>query len=159
NGRDAGAILQHRAKRRTDAYRDRATDNRHATEKIHRQVDEMHRAALARRAAVDLSIELGEHRAQIAALADVMGVRAMRADDVVLEVPLPADAGGDCLLADAEMRWTAHVAFGIERLDALLDAPNFQHRAIECEADFARRSRWLLVLLEPTSRRGARRNH
>src|SRR5215831_12056390 len=119
----------------------------------------MHRAALARRTAVDLSIELGKHRAQVAALADVMGVRAMRADDVVFQAQVPADAGGDRLLADAEMRRTAHVAFGIERLDALLDAPNFQHRAIECEAHLARRSWWLLVPLEPASRRGARRNH
>src|SRR5215471_1473680 len=125
NDRDAGAILQHRAEGRTNTDRDRTADNRHATEKVHRQVDEMHRAALARGAAVDLAVELGEHRAQAAALTDVMGVRTMRANDVVFEAQMPAHACGDGLLTNAEMRRTAHVAFGVERLDAFLDTPNF----------------------------------
>src|SRR5215831_5371127 len=130
NDRDAGAILQHRAEGRTNTDRNRAADNRHATEKVHRQVDEMHRAALA--------VELGEHRAQAAALTDVMSVRTMRANNMILQTQMPAHAGGDGLLTDAEMSRTAHVAFRIQGLDALLDAPNFQHRAIKCEAHLAR---------------------
>ena len=107
---DCGAVLQHRTERGADADRDRAADDRHAAEEIDRQVDQMHRAALARGAAVDLAIELGEHGAQIAALADIVRVRAVRADDVVFQAQVPAYAGGDGLLADAEMGGAAHVA-------------------------------------------------
>src|SRR5258708_4750097 len=116
----------------------------------------MHRAALARGTAVDLAVELGEHRPQIAALADVVGMRAVRADDVVLEAQVLAHAGGHGLLADAEMGRAAHVALRIERLDALLDAADPEHRAIEREANVARRHRRLLAIDAADRRQGTR---
>src|SRR5882672_641869 len=116
----------------------------------------MHRAALARGAAVDLAVELGEHCPQVAALADVMGVRAVRADDVVFEAQVPAYARGHGLLADAEMGRAAHIALRVERLDALLDAPDPEHRAIERDANVARRHRRLLAIDAADRRQGTR---
>ena len=83
-------------------------------------------------------------RAQIAALADVVSVRAMGADDVVFQTQALAHAGGHRLLADAEMRGAAHVPFRVERLDALLDAANLQHRAVEGEARVPRQHRRIM---------------
>ena len=144
NRRDGGAVLQHRTERGADPDRDRAADDRNATEEIDGEIDQVHRAALARGTAVDLAIELGEHRAQIAALADVVSVRAMGADDVVFQTQAPAHAGGHRLLADAEMRGAAHVPFRVERLDALLDAANLQHGAVKREALVPRQHRRLV---------------
>src|SRR5258707_14741008 len=130
NDRDGGAILQHRAEGRTDADWDGAPDNRDAAEEVDRQVDEVHRAALARRAPVYFAIQFREHGPQAAALADVMRMRAVRADDVVFLAQVPAHPGRHRLLTDAEMSRTAHIAFRIERLDALLHPPNLQHGTI-----------------------------
>src|SRR5262245_59963335 len=143
--RERDAVLQHGAERRADADRDRAAHDRHAAEEIDREVDEMHRAAFARGATGSLAVELGEHRAQIAALAAVVGVRTMRTDDVVLELQVPAHARGHRFLADAEMGGAAHVALRVKRSDALLDAADFQHRAIEREPRLARQGGRLIA--------------
>src|SRR5262245_12861200 len=125
NGSDSGTVLQHRAKRRTDPDGNGAADNRHAAQEIDREVDEVHRAALARRAPVHLAVKLREHGAQAAAFADVVSMRAVRADDVVFRAQMPADASSHRFLADAEMRGTAHITLRIEVLDALLHPPDF----------------------------------
>ena len=156
NHRDCGAILQHRSERGSDADRDRAADDRNAAEEIDGEIDEVHRAPLARGTAVDLAIKLGEHRAQIAALADVVSVRAMGADDVVFQTQAPAHAGGHRLLADAEMRGAAHVPFRVQRLDPLLDPTDLQHRAVEREALVARDDRRLIPIDSAGRRSGTR---
>ena len=156
NHRDRGAILQHRSERGSDADRDRAADDRNAAEEIDGEIDEVHRAAFARGTAVDLAIELGEHRAQTAALADVVSVRTMGADDVVFPTQVPADARGHRLLADAEMRGAAHVPFRIQRLDALLDPADLQHRAVEREALVTRDDRRLIPIDSAGRRSGPR---
>jgi hypothetical protein len=156
NHRDRGAILQHRSERGSDADRDRAADDRNAAEEIDGEIDEVHRAAFARGTAVDLAIELGEHRAQTAALADVVSVRTMGADHVVFRTQIPADAGGHRLLADAEMRGAAHVPFRVQRLDALLDPADLQHRAVEREALVTRDDRRLIPIDSAGRRSGPR---
>ena len=64
------------------------------------------------------------------------------------QLQVPAHAGGHRFLADAEMGGAAHVALRVERRDALLDAADFQHRAIEREPRVAWQGR-RLVAAEP----------
>src|SRR5260370_6772172 len=79
NDRDGGAILQHRAEGRTDTDWDGAPDNRDAAEEVDRQVDEVHRSPLARRAPLHLALQFREHGPQPADLADVMPMRSVLA--------------------------------------------------------------------------------
>src|SRR5580704_228362 len=98
----------------------------------------MHRSALARGAAVYFSVQLREHGAQAAALADVMGVGSVGANHIILLFQIGTNSGGYRLLADAEMGRAAHVPLRIERLNALFDPSHAQHGTIECKARLLR---------------------
>ena len=70
----------------------------------------------------------------------------MGADDVVCQTQVLAHAGGHRLLTNAEMRGAAHVPFRVERLNALLDAADLQHPAIEGEARVPRQHRRIIPI-------------
>ena len=66
-------------------------------------VVEVHRAAVAVRAAFDLPVELGHDLVRVRALGERVPVRAVRGGEHVALLQRPADADGDGLLADGDV--------------------------------------------------------
>ena len=92
-----------------------------------RDVVEVHRAAVAVRAALDLAVELGHHLVRRRPVCEHVPMRAMRGADHVAVLERTADADRDRLLADAGVQETGELAGAEALLDLLLEAPDQQH--------------------------------
>jgi hypothetical protein len=88
----------------------------------------VHRAALAAAVPGVTAGQLGEHQAEVRALGDGVGVRAVPADHVVVAVERRAGADGDALLADAEVQQALQLPLGVQLGDLLLERPDPPHR-------------------------------
>src|SRR5258708_6389187 len=86
-----------------DSVQDRCRDHRRGSHHAARDVHEMHRAALAAGAAVDLAVELGNHGAQAAAFGEVHRVPPIRAEHDIRRRKRLAHPHGHRLLAYGEM--------------------------------------------------------
>ena len=90
-------------------------------------VVEMHRAAVAVRAALGLPVELGHQLVRMGALRERVTVRAVRRGDHVAVRERAADADGAGLLADRDVQESGQLAGAETLLDLLLEAPNEEH--------------------------------
>src|ERR671919_2957166 len=95
------------------------------------EVVQVHRAAIAVRAALELPVELGHDRIHMRSLRDRVPVRAMRGRDHVLALEGGADARGDRLLADRDVQEPRKLARPKALLDLLLEAADQEHLAGE----------------------------
>ena len=92
-------------------------------------VVEVHRAAVAVRAALRLAVELGHDLVRMRALRERMAVRAVRGGDHVAVLERPADADGTRLLPDRNVQEPGQLTRAEPLLDLLFEAPNQQHFA------------------------------
>ena len=92
-------------------------------------VVEVHRAAVAARAALQLAVELRHHRVDVRALGDRVPVRAVRRGDHVVRLERRHHARRDGLLADRDVQEARQLAGAEALLDLLLEAPDQQHLA------------------------------
>jgi hypothetical protein len=90
-------------------------------------------AALAGGAAGLAAIEFGQHAFQVAALGQIMGVTAMAAERQIVAPEMRGNADRRRLLADRQMGRAAHLLFGVEVADALLDQADAQDLPVEIE--------------------------
>ncbi len=114
-----------------DRVRDRRADHRRGAEDTRRDVDHVHRAALAACAAGRLAVELREHRAQIAALGEIERVRAIRTEDGVVAAQRFADADRHRLLPDRKVHRRLDHVGRIDARDLLFDAADPVERAVD----------------------------
>ena len=128
---------QLRGERRADGERDRGGDERHRAEEANLRRDQMHRAATAPGAPGRFAIQLGHHRGEVAALGQVVPMRAMATPDVVVPAERGADAGGDRFLADVEMARRLDLARLYQVRHALFESPDLAHAAIRLEQQLA----------------------
>ena len=143
--RDARLAAHLEGERRADHGRQAAADDGVRAHVAAGDVVEVHRAAVAVRAALDLAVQLGHHLVRRRPVGEHVPVRAVgRADHVVL-LERAADADGDRLLADARMQETGEVAGAEALLDLLLETPDQQHLAEELDQLLARQ----MLLPEP----------
>src|SRR3989338_9159872 len=98
----------------------------------------MHRAAAAFCATGFLAVDLRDHLLHPAALCDVVAMRAVRAEDVVLIHEVGADAGRDRLLADIEVDGTANVALKDGLDETFFHEPYPHHCAVEVQKQGSR---------------------
>ncbi len=94
-------------------------------------VVEVHRAAVAARAAFDLPVQLGHDRIDVRALGDRVAVRAVRRRDDVLALERRADSGRDRLLPDRDVQEAGKLARAEALFDLLLEPADQQHLAEE----------------------------
>src|SRR3989338_3068585 len=98
----------------------------------------MHRAAAAFCATGFLAVDLRDHLLHPAALCDVVAMRAVRAEDVVLIREVGAAAGRDRLLADIEVDGTANVALKDGLDETFFHEPYPHHCAVEVQKQGSR---------------------
>src|SRR5262249_5696411 len=82
--------------------------------------DEVHRAALAARAAGGLAVQLGDHLPQVAAAGPAEGVATVGAEDDVARAQRLADADRDRLLADRQVDRAPNAVPGKDACDLFL---------------------------------------
>ena len=114
-----------------DERREPAADDGVRAEVAALDVVEVHRAAVAVRAALHLPVELRHQRVRVRAARERVAVGAVRrAEDVaVLHRGADADLGG--LLADRDVQEAGQLAGAEALLDLLLEPPDQQHLAQE----------------------------
>ena len=117
--------------RRADDPRDAARDDRVRAQVADLEVVEVHRAAVAVRAALELPVQLRHDLVHVRALGDRVPVRAVRRGDHVLALERGADAGRDRFLPDRDVQEARELARAEALLDLLLEAPDEQHLAEE----------------------------
>ena len=125
-----------------------AADDRVRAEVPVLDVVEVHRAAVAVRAALLLAVELGHDRVRVRSLGERVAVRAVRRGDHVVRLERGADARGDRLLADADVQEARQLAGAEALLDLLLEAADQQHLAEELVQPLVRQRAlraWLLL--------------
>jgi hypothetical protein len=122
----AAAVLDGEA----DAGGDRhvPADDAVSAEEVRVAVEEVHRAALAARAAVDAPEELGHDRARRHAARERLPVVAIRGDDVVVVAQHGERAGGDRFLPDVQVAEAADLAERVRLAVLLLEAALQEHR-------------------------------
>ena len=94
-------------------------------------VVEVHRAAVAVRAALELAVQLGHELVRVRALGERVAVGAVRRGDHVAVLERAADPDGDRLLADRHVEESGQLAGTEALLDLLLEAPDQEHLAEE----------------------------
>ena len=90
-------------------------------------VVEVHRAAVAVRAALLLAVQLGHQLVRVRPLGECVAVRAVRRGDDVAVLECAADADRARLLADRDVEEAGQVAGAEALLDLLLEAADEQH--------------------------------
>ncbi len=93
----------------------------------------MHRAADSSRAARGLSVDLGEHAPEIAALGEVVRMAAVSADGEVTRLGDEGEGRRRRLLTDRQVHGAAHLLLRVGIRDGLLDHPDPHHGAVEVE--------------------------
>ena len=96
-------------------------------------IDQVHRAAEAAAETARAAHQLGHHAGGRSTLGERVPVRAMVAVDGVVGSKLPAHAGGDRLLADAQVHEPVDLVRAGELGDPLLEGADPPHRAEEVE--------------------------
>ena len=109
-------------------------------------VVEVHRAAVAVRAALELPVQLGHERVRVRAARERVPVRAMGRGEDVAVVHRLADADRDRLLADRDVQEPGQLAGPEPLLDLLLEPPDQQHLAQEVAQPLLRQASLLLDL-------------
>ena len=94
-------------------------------------VVQVHRAAVAVRAAFALAVQLRHHLVRVRALRERVPVRAVRGGDHVAVLERAADADGARLLADRHVQEAGELARAEALLDLLLEAADEEHLAQE----------------------------
>ena len=108
-----------------------AADDRVRAEVAALDVVEVHRAAVAVRAALELPVQLGHERVRMRAARERVAVRAMGGAEDVAVLHRRADADLGRLLADRDVQKAGQLAGAEPLLDLLLEAPDQQHLAEE----------------------------
>ncbi len=98
-------------------------------------VGNVHGAALAAAIALLLAEQLAEHPLDGRALRQAVAVPAVRARDEVVAPKRLADADGDSLLADVEVRQTRHLGRPVELVDALLEGADALHLLVHAKRE------------------------
>ena len=132
--RDARLAAQLERERRAGDRRQAAADDRVRAEVAALDVVEVHRAAVAVRAALELPVELGHDRVRVRPARERVAVRAVRGGEDVAVLERLADADRDRLLADRDVQEARQLAGAEPLLDLLLEAPDQQHLAEERRA-------------------------
>ena len=132
--RDARLPAELEGERRAGDRREPAADDRVRAEVPALDVVEVHRAAVAVRAALDLPVQLGHDRVRVGPARERVPVRAMGRGEDVAVVERVADADRDRLLADRDMEEARQLAGAEPLLDLLLEAPDQEHLAQEGRA-------------------------
>ena len=96
-------------------------------------VGDVHRTALAAAVALLLAEQLAEHPLDGRALRQAVAVSAVRARDEVVAPERLADADGDSLLADVEVRETWHLGRAVELVDPLFEGTDALHLLVHAE--------------------------
>ena len=97
------------------------------------RVSDVHRAALAAAVAGGLAEELGEHAVDGRALGQAVAVPAVGAGDVVVPAQGFADADGDGLLADVQVRQPGHFRRDVQLVDLLFEEADLQHLLVQVQ--------------------------
>ena len=126
-----GSRAQLEGERGADDAGEPAADDRVRAQVPALEVVEVHRAAVAVAAALDLAVELGHDLVRVRALGDRVAVRAVGRGDHVAVLERAADADGDGLLADGDVEEPGQLAGAEALLDLLLEAPDEEHLAKE----------------------------
>ena len=127
--RDARLVSHLEGEGGADGRRQPAADDGVRAHVAALDVVEVHRAAIAVRAALDLAVQLRHHLVRRRPVREHVPVRAVRRCDHVVLSERAADADRDRLLADAGMQEAGEVA-GAEALhDLLLEATDEEHLA------------------------------
>src|SRR5579862_108968 len=127
--RDARLVAQLEREARADDRRDAARNDRVRAEVAALDVVEVHRAAVAVRAALELAVELRHQRIRVRAARQGVRVRPMGGGEHVAVLHRVADADRDCLLPDRDMQEPRQLAGPKPLLDLLFEAPDQQHLA------------------------------
>ena len=129
--RDPRLVAQLEGEAGADDRRQPAADDRVRAEVAALDVVEVHRAAVAVRAALELPVELGHDRVRMRAAREHVAVRAVgRGEDVAVLHRL-ADADLGRLLTDRDVQEAGQLAGAETLLDLLLEAPDQEHLAQE----------------------------
>src|SRR4029077_16018461 len=97
---------------------------------------EVHRAAVAVRAAFDLPVELGHQLVRVSAARERVRVGAVRRSKDVAVLHRLADTDRDRLLADRDVEEARQLAGAEPLLDLLLDVPDEEHLSEEVAQAF-----------------------
>ena len=122
-----------RGQRRAGRDRQAGADDAVGAEDAEREIDDMHRAALALAVAGALAVELRHHAVEASALGDQMAVAAMGRGDAIGLAQRRAYAGRARLLADRDVDEAGDLVGDREVADLALELPNPLHRAIHLE--------------------------
>src|SRR5581483_3754427 len=137
---DARLASQLERERGTGDRGQAAADDRVRAEVPTLDVVEVHRAAVAVRAALELSVELGHQLVRMRAAGERVRMRAVRRGEDVTVLHRLAHADRDRLLADRDVQEAGQLAGAEPLLDLLLEVPDEQHLAQELAQPFLRES-------------------
>ena len=143
---DARLVAQLERKRGAGDRRQPAADDGVRAEVPALDVVQVHRAAVAVRAALELAVELGHQLVRVRPLRERVAVRAVRRGDDVAVLERAADADGDGLLADRDVEEARQLAGAEALLDLLLEAADQEHLAEEVPQRLLRQGAPLLDL-------------
>ncbi len=101
-------------------------------------VVEVHRSAVAVRAALELPVQLRHQLVRVRALREGVPVRAVSGGDDVAFLERSTDADSDCFLADRHMEESRQLACSEALFDLFLEAPDEQHLAEELAQQLGR---------------------
>ena len=132
-GGDVVAPRDLRGQRRAGRDRQARADDPVGAQDAEREVDYVHRAALALAVAFALAVELGHHAVEPATLGDQMAVAAMGRSDAVGLAQRRANAGRARLFADRNVHEARNLAGDREVAHPPLELPNPLHRAVHLE--------------------------
>ena len=139
--RDARLVPPLERERCTDDPGDPAGDDRVGPEVADLDVVEVHRAAVAVRAALDLPVELGHDPLDRRALRDRVAVGTMCRGDYIVALERGAHARGSRLLADRDVQEPRQLAGAESLLHLLLEAADQEHLAEEAAEHLFRHPR------------------
>ena len=138
--RDARLAAQLERERGAGDRRQAAADDRVRAEVPALDVVEVHRAAVAVRAALDLPVQLRHHLVRVRPARERVPVRAVRRGEDVAVLHRLADADRDRLLADRDVQEAGQLARTEALLDLLLEVPDQEHLAEEVAQPFLARA-------------------
>ena len=124
---DARLAAQLEGERRARDLRQAAADDGVRAEVAALDVVQVHRAAVAVRAAFLLPVELGHQLVRVRALGEGVGVRAMGGGDHVAVLERAADADRARLLSDRDVQEAGELPGAEPLLDLLLEAADEEH--------------------------------
>src|SRR5262249_7865245 len=131
-----GAHLE--GERRADDSGQPAPDDRVRAEEPALDVVEVHRAAVAAWATLDLAVQLRHDRVRGRAVRERVAVRAVGGSDHIAVLERAAHADGGRLLAERHMEEPGQLAGPEALLDLLLEAADQEHVPVELEQELAR---------------------